>query len=167
MDITKNRKPNRTLFNRWVVAGALLIALVLLIFFFTILWIIRPGSPVVEQSTAIINVITAPTATQLWSTSTHIISSTELPLNESPPPGVVVQGAYVQVISTGGDGLRLRSTPGLNNQVLMLGSEAEVFFVQDGPEEVDGYTWWFLVGPYDDTRQGWAVSNYLTPIQIP
>jgi len=50
---------------------------------------------------------------------------------------------------------------------LLLGSEAEVFRVQDGPREVDGYTWWYLVGPFDETRRGWAVANYLQIVQNP
>jgi hypothetical protein len=73
----------------------------------------------------------------------------------------------VQIIGTGGDGLRLRDQPGLDGKVLLLGSEAEVFRVQDGPREVDGYTWWYLVGPFDETRRGWAVANYLQIVQNP
>ena len=139
MDVKNNRKQTRLLINRWVVAGALFIALVMLIFFISILIITRPKSSVIEQATAIINIIHAPTATHELPTATYDVNSTEIPLNGSLPSGIIAKGAYVQVISTGGDGLRLRSAPGLNNQVLMLGDEAEVFLVQDGPEEVDGY----------------------------
>jgi hypothetical protein len=49
----------------------------------------------------------------------------------------------------------------------MLGAEAEVFQVSDGPREIDGYTWWYLVGPYDESRRGWAVANYLSVVQNP
>jgi hypothetical protein len=49
----------------------------------------------------------------------------------------------------------------------MLGVEAEVFQVRDGPRDVDGYVWWFLVAPTDETRGGWAVSNYLAVVQNP
>ena len=84
-----------------------------------------------------------------------------------PPAGVIATGAYVQITGTGGDGLRLRTEPGLNADVRILGAEAEVFLVQDGPRQVDGYTWWYLVGPYDSTRRGWAVSNYLAVVQNP
>ena len=73
----------------------------------------------------------------------------------------------MQITGTGGDGLRLRTEPGLNADVRILGAEAEVFLVQDGPRQVDGYTWWDLVGPYDSTRRGWAVSNYLAVVQNP
>ena len=76
-------------------------------------------------------------------------------------------GAYVQVTGTGGDGLRLRDQPGLNGNVLLVASEAEVFRLEDGPVEMDGYTWWSLIGPFDETRRGWGVANYLEIIQNP
>jgi len=88
----------------------------------------------------------------------------------APPPqhgvGLVV-GAYVQVKGTGGDGLRLRDQPGLNGNVLLVASEAEVFRLEDGPVEMDDYTWWSLIGPFDETRRGWGVDNFLEVIQNP
>jgi len=61
----------------------------------------------------------------------------------------------------------LRSEPGLKGTVRFLGLEAEVFQVYDGPQQADGYTWWFLVAPYDANVQGWAVANYLNVVQNP
>jgi hypothetical protein len=84
-----------------------------------------------------------------------------------PPPGNLSVGAYVQVTGTGGDGLRLRSEPGLDSDVRMLGLEGEVFVVQEGPQDADDYTWWYLVGPFDETRRGWAVANFLQVVQNP
>jgi hypothetical protein len=80
---------------------------------------------------------------------------------------VIALGAHVQILGTGGDGLRLRMEPGLGGQVRLLGSEAEVFRVDDGPVELDGYTWWYLVGPFNERRHGWAVSNFLAVVQNP
>jgi hypothetical protein len=76
-------------------------------------------------------------------------------------------GAFVQVTGTGGDGLRMRSKPGLDGEILFLGLEDEVFRVDGGPQEADGFIWWLLVAPYDETIQGWAVSNYLEIVQNP
>lgn len=76
-------------------------------------------------------------------------------------------GAFVQVSGTGGDGLRLRAEPSLDGEVRFLGLESEVFRVEDGPEEVDGYTWWYMVAPYDDSVNGWGVSNFLAVVQNP
>ena len=65
------------------------------------------------------------------------------------------------------DGLRIRTDPSLQGQIKFVGIEAEVFQVKDGPREVDGYTWWLLVAPYDETLNGWAVGDYLEIIQNP
>jgi hypothetical protein len=70
-------------------------------------------------------------------------------------------GDLVEVTGTGGDGLRLRQSPGLNSKVIGLGVDNEVFKVEDGPQTVDGYEWWSLINPYDSSRQGWAVGRYL------
>jgi hypothetical protein len=74
---------------------------------------------------------------------------------------------YVQITGTGGDGLRLRSGPGLNGAQLFLGYDAEVYQIVDGPIEADGHTWWKLTAPYDATRTGWAVQDFLTVIPSP
>ncbi len=93
-----------------------------------------------------------------------VASPTPIPQVTLPPvpsSEEIVPGAFVQINGTGGDGLRLRAEPGLDGAVQYVALESEVFQVQDGPQERDGYTWWLLVAPYDATRQGWAVSNYL------
>jgi hypothetical protein len=73
----------------------------------------------------------------------------------------------VQISGTEGQGLRIRSTPGLAGEFVFLGYDSEVFVIQDGPKVVDGHTWWYLVAPYDNTRVGWAASDFLTYIPSP
>jgi len=73
----------------------------------------------------------------------------------------------VQITGTGGDGLRLRSEPGLGNTIRLVAMESEVFLVLEGPQTGDGLTWWYLAAPYDETRRGWAVSNYLATVKSP
>ena len=80
------------------------------------------------------------------------------------PVGEMGIGAYVQIFGTGGEGLRLRSGPGTDNSPLFLGMEAEVFQIKDGPVQTGGFTWWYLVAPYDENRKGWAVQTYLSVI---
>jgi len=82
----------------------------------------------------------------------------------TPEPGVIGVGGYVQVVSTGSGGLRLRDNPGLKGKVLLVANDDEVFSVQKGPQPADGYTWWYLQGLYDPSRQGWAVQNYLQAV---
>jgi hypothetical protein len=83
------------------------------------------------------------------------------------PANVIAIGAYVQITGTGGDGLRLRSGPGLTSEQLFLGEDAEVFQVRDGPQEANGYIWWYLVAPYDESRAGWAAANFLAVVPPP
>jgi hypothetical protein len=80
---------------------------------------------------------------------------------------VIGVGGYVQITGTDGEGLRLRADPGLNGTSIFLGYDEEVFEVRDGPQEVDGYVWWYLVAPYDETRAGWAAADFLGAIPSP
>ena len=65
------------------------------------------------------------------------------------------------VSGTEGDGLRMRDGPGLEATIIRLAVENEVFQIEDGPQDVDGYVWWYVVNPYDPEITGWVVSNYL------
>ena len=160
-------------FSPFVLIGALVIALLLLSVTIGLAFFSRPQPTLVSPSTAVVNVISAPTDTPVVPTAPAVAVATPTsaatvgPTLPPPPPGTIELDAYVQITGTGGDGLRLRTDPGLNAQVRLLGAEAEVFQVKDGPKEVDGYTWWYLVGPYDATRRGWAVSNFLQIVQPP
>jgi hypothetical protein len=70
-------------------------------------------------------------------------------------------GEIVQVSGTAGQGLSLRNEPGLSAVIDGYGMEDEIFEVRGGPIEKDDYRWWFLISPYDDTKQGWGVGTYL------
>jgi hypothetical protein len=83
------------------------------------------------------------------------------------PVGEISVGGYVQISGTDGEGLRLRAAPGLAGDDLFLGFDEEVFQVRDGPQQVDGYTWWLLVAPYDESRAGWAAADFLTVVPSP
>jgi hypothetical protein len=158
----------KNLINLWVIAGALLITFMLLAVTYFAVWIIRADTAPASTATAILNVIYGPTNMPDVNTPTPVVTSTPTtPFPPSPPPGVIAVGAFVQIAGTGGDGLRLRSAPGLDGEIQSLGYEAEVFQVQDGPRSSDGYTWWFLVAPYDEVISGWGVANFLAVVQNP
>jgi hypothetical protein len=149
--------------NPWILGSALVVALVLLAVTLSLLYYTRPeetASP--GQSTAVFNVIPGPTATAAALPTVAFSQTVEAATPAAPAPGEIGIGAAVQVTGTGGDGLRLRSTPGLEGETLLLGAEGEVFTVQDGPREVDGYTWWYVVSLDDDRRKGWGVADFLT-----
>jgi hypothetical protein len=164
------RTPRRTLplnglIDLRVVGGAIVVASLLIASTLGLLLATRSPKAAAGQVTAALTLIAAntPTPVSVAGQSTPAPGAeTQMP---TPPPGVIAVGAYVQIVGTGGDGLRLRDQAGLSAQVLMLGSEAEVFRVQEGPKEADGYTWWYLVGPFDSSRRGWAAVNFLQVVQ--
>jgi hypothetical protein len=158
----------RYILSPFVIGGSVVLGIVLLCGVLIMLMVTRPEPGSASQATAIVHVIPLPSPTPTVPTPTPAPEAT--PTSVGPPPpqsGPISIGAFVQVTGTGGDGLRLRSEPGLNGVVRFLGLEAEVFQVSDGPRQADGYTWWFLVAPYDPTVQGWAVTNFMVVVQQP
>jgi hypothetical protein len=153
----------RELFNRWVILGALLLAgfLILVTAFSIGLTASRPTSDV-GFAPADVTVIPAPTGTS-GAPPTPTIDPFASPTS---PAGIAI-GNYVQISGTNGEGLRIRKEPGLDGEFEFLGYDSEVFVIQDGPREVDGYIWWYLVAPYDDTRVGWAAADFLSYVPAP
>ncbi len=153
----------------WVIlGGAFGIALVIIVL---VLGVISrktlnsnpPGDPiltVVRRASSTPQVEITPTSTE----------GPESPLTPTPPElpeRDFDQGQLVTVFGTGGDGLRLRKSPDLDAAVGFLGLENEVFRVIDGPIDSDGYVWWYLVNPYEGSKTGWAVANYLRSADAP
>lgn len=161
-----NHSGLRQLFNAPVLIGAAVFACLLTVI--TLAWY---GFSASSQGTdpgfapADLTMIPAPTSTPLI-TPTMTPDPFQLG-TPTIPAGVVAVGGYVQITGTGGDGLRLRSAPGLTSELLFLGEDAEVFQVRDGPQEVNGYVWWYLVAPYDESRAGWAAANFLSVVPPP
>ena len=153
----------RQFFNGWVLLGAVLLAgLLTLVTFIAIGWTQTPQPADVGFVPADLTMIPAPTLT-----SNAPPTATPNPFAPTPVPTGIAIGNYVQISGTEGQGLRIRSEPGLDGEFVFLGFDSEVFVVQDGPRVVDGYTWWYLVAPYDETRVGWAASDFLTYIPAP
>lgn len=141
---------------------ALGLAFVLLAVILLLFWGTLPAQSNAQAPTVVLTVIAAPTSTPTPVTPTVSLTPSATPtLNLSPSGDNIQIGAYVQITGTGGDGLRLRKGPGTDYEQIFLGREAEVFLVKDGPKEGSGYTWYYLEAPYDTTRSGWAVANFL------
>jgi len=161
-----DRKSLSTILNIRVVLGALGTALTLIIATLALMGWSTPD-PVREFgfAPADLTLIPAPSSTPMVTPT-----FTPDPLIYGTPtlaPDVIGVGGYVQITGTDGEGLRLRSDPGLNSTPIFLGYDEEVFQVRDGPQETDGYTWWYLVAPYDETRAGWAAADFLGAIPSP
>jgi hypothetical protein len=152
-------------FTPWVLVGAVLVACLASSLVLLILAAGQPAEAPLVVNTAIVNLIPAPSAT--LPVPTPQPTATTAPLPTVPSMGPLTLGALVQITGTGNDGLRLRQSPGLDGQILFVAIEAEVYRVTDGPKEVDGYAWWYLVNPYQESVQGWGVGNYLAVIQNP
>lgn len=152
------------LINFWTVAGAIGVALLLGIATLLIASLTKPVAAV-APSRAVVTLIAASTATPQV-TAQPTVASLYIP-TATPLSGEIVVGAYVQITGTEGLGLRIRATPGLNGAFLFLSYDSEVFKVTEGPQELDGHTWWRLVAPYDETRAGWAAADYLALVSSP
>ena len=151
------------LFNKWVILGALLLTGCLLFITAISIGITSARQPSdVGFAPADVTIIPAPT-----STSGAPPTPTIDPFAPTPAPTGIALGNYVQITGTNGEGLRIRSEPGLNGNPEFLGFDSEVFIIQDGPRSVDGYVWWYLVAPYDQSRAGWAAADFLTYIPPP
>jgi hypothetical protein len=110
---------------------------------------------------------TAPVEIQVEETVNQTAIASPSPTQPPSPEGSFEVGQFVIVTGTGGDGLRLRNQPSLEGPIGFLAFENEVFQVLDGPTGRNGYRWWYLINPYDESKVGWAVANYLRSIDTP
>jgi hypothetical protein len=144
-----------------VIIGAGAIAAILLTLNTYLLTAVQIPTQQEPQARAAITIIPANTPTPIGNLGLfNTPTATEIPARYN---GIGV-GDYVQITGTSGVGLRFRSSAGTDGTPLFLGMEAEVFKVKEGPKDKDGYTWWFLVAPYDEKRSGWAAANYLAVV---
>jgi hypothetical protein len=153
----------RQLFNKWVILGALLLTGFLLL-----ITAISIGLTASHQAS---DVGFAPADVTMIPASTSTSSAPPTPTidpfaSPTSPAGIAV-GNYVQITGTEGQGLRIRKAPGLDGEFEFLAYDSEVFVIQDGPRDVDGYVWWYLVAPYDDSRVGWAAADFLSYVPAP
>jgi hypothetical protein len=160
----KNILNGKVLFAMLMIAGILLCASIVYIL------MIRPAAlpPDLTPVPAVLTIIPGPTSTPrpLPPTLTSI-PPTPLP-SPTLAPGQIAIGVYVQP-STGGDGLRIHVAPSLSADLAFPepAFDSEVFLVTKGPEQADGYTWWYLTASYDASRAGWAVQDFLVSIPSP
>jgi hypothetical protein len=152
------RKMLRKYLSGWVLIGSVVIAAALCAALYGILWLL-PAQAASANPTAVVMVIAAPSATP----TQERVFITPTPTGEAAVSvGGIYVGAFVQISGTDGEGLRLRTGPGISNEPRFLGMDAELFEVHEGPKVADGYTWWYLVAPYDESRSGWAAADYLS-----
>lgn len=163
----KAKREKQTISLKLGIIGAFSVACLLCIVGFGVIWLPFPENTILYP-TAVVQVIPAATFTP-----TPPPTATSVTLNEggdsqsSTSEVPILIGDYVEIVGTQGDGLRLRSQPGLEGEIVFVAYEGEIFKVDDGPQDASGYHWWYLVAPYDDTVRGWAVDNYLKVVPNP
>jgi hypothetical protein len=151
--------------NRTVIFGAIGFAGGFILITLIVIGFTSPRlSPDVGFAPADLTMIPAPThtpnVTPVPTTDPNLVTPTLA-------PDTIGIGVYVQVSGTEGEGLRIRSTSGLTGDTAFFGGESEVFIVRDGPQVADGYTWWYLVTPYDEARSGWGAADFLAVVPSP
>lgn len=152
---------------RWIAAGGAAGVLLFVLLAAGSRWT-APGPAAPATPLVTVVPLPSPTATPPV-TPTPSAGPTEA-LPATPIPGVdpgIRTGQLVQVSGTEGEGLRLRSAPGLSAGVNLVALESEVFEVRGGPQEADGYAWFYLVNPFSASENGWAVATYLRPLDGP
>lgn len=115
----------------------------------------NPSSPEGPRPTAVV-----------W-TTTPTPAPTAAPTPTPAPilPGSLGLGTRIEVIGTGGVGVSIRAEANTSGERLEVAAEGDTLLIVGGPEEADGYTWWFLRDESNPAREGWAVSDYLLPVE--
>ena len=155
-------------FSRFLTVRVVVIAIVVwlgLCFLVAVsVFVFSPTKVINVVPTAAVVIIHAPTQI-LIPTAGAIAPNT---INGNTPAVQLIHiGDSVQISGTGGEGLRIRSAPGVENNLLFIANEAEIFVVKDGPVSSGDYTWWYLVSPKDSSRFGWAAGNFLAGANKP
>lgn len=159
----KNANP----INLITILGGVLLALILAGVSFILIFFGGQSRQAPDASSnAAVTLIPAPTPTPILALPADLPAATATEASLLPP-GVIGIGAYVQVSGTDGTGLRMRVEAGIASEVRFMALDAEVFLVIDGPLEKDGYIWWHLEAPYDQTRNGWSADAFLVAIDSP
>lgn len=124
-----------------------------------------------SPSTPVLTVVAIPSPTPTVPAYTPAPTDTPQPTSVAVPTSAIGRpigtGTLVEVFGTEGDGLRIRQAPSLTAEVLLSGLDSEVFEVVGGPVEADGFRWWNLQNPYDSSKMGWAVEDFLRPLGTP
>ena len=147
--------------NRKKILGSLAIGIGICVFLFLIAFIAAKMSNRQTSDTPVAKLGIVP----------YVEPTLTMPPTLTPvePTVVVIDGiqigSSVQITGTEGAGLKIRNDFGMNSVQKFIALESEIYEVVDGPEQTDGYIWWKLSSAYDTERNGWAVSDYLTPIQ--
>jgi hypothetical protein len=117
----------------------------------------NPSAPAGPRPTAVVRTTTP--------TPVPTTAPTPTPNPATALSGAIAVGTRVEIVGTGEVGLSIRAEAHTNGERLDVATEGEMLLIVAGPEEADGYTWWFLRDESNAAREGWAVEDYLSPIE--
>jgi hypothetical protein len=158
----------RDILNFKVLLAGVLFGLGMLILLVVVLYSAKSNHITAAPATAVLKIIPAPTQTLPGMVVTSTPTLSPIAVQPTPTPsGDILLGSYVQVSGTGGDGLRLHAEASVTSKVNYIAIDSEVFLVQDGPTNADGYIWWKLEDPFNNKTIGWGVANYLSVVPNP
>lgn len=99
-------------------------------------------------------------ATLLFNQEDPVPAATESPLL----PGVIALEMTIKISGTENTGLNIRADAGTDKPVVYLAQEGEVYKIMDGPVISNSLIWWKIVQLPDSQKSGWAVQDYLEPV---
>lgn len=98
-----------------------------------------------------------PTRTPFPTAAPTITPTATLTPTVPPTPAPVLRvSGQAEVVNVGEAPLRARSAPGINAPIQASFPEGTQVTLEEGPVEVDGYTWWYLS---DETGSGWSAAS--------
>jgi len=152
--------------KKWVLLLLSLFISIVIIFGIFALFMLIPTPSQLVEPVAFVKVIEAPTSTPFLLPTFEPTSAPGSQSGDGQNNGIFV-GGYAQITGTSGDGLSIRSSPGRANSIQFIGLDSELFKVVDGPVDNEGFLWWKVEAPYDSSRTGWCVQDYLSVVVSP
>jgi hypothetical protein len=145
--------------NVWVGVAGMAFAVLLCGLVFLFVWVLTPATAGGDGvAKAVVTRLPAPTFTP-------VVERTSTPAVDGNIVDGIGFGMNVEIFDTGGSGLRFRAEPGIDGDIQFIANDREVFRVEGGPVEEDGFVWWYLVSAEVSGRRGWAVSPYLQVVE--
>lgn len=191
---TRRSSQHGPLWLPWWSIAAMMIIVVFVVMGMVVLFALLGGRRVPIEPTAIVMIVTDP-AESAFGVRPTVAPAQNVPPTAIAPATVVLQtanpqpnaaligptlpavaftptplpirvGGRIEVEGVNDNQLNVRSTSSVtNSQVLFRAAEDEQFTIIAGPVQADGFIWWQIRDPDDPNRIGWAVSNYLNPIE--
>lgn len=85
-------------------------------------------------------------------------------------PAIILRSGWMYSITQAGANLNVHDLPGKSAKSLVILPEGEVFTVLDGPQNVDGYSWWHIrcannIEGWIVDVPGWYMFNSISEVQ--